>query len=300
MNRKRQYALTALLSFSLSVVGFTLFYFELIGLGYTFFILVPLCVGYFLGLRPDFGIALIVSVMVGLAAFFFFLVTSELEGMICIIILLPIFIPLIVLGIWLGYVIKTKLHKKDKSNILKISLYPLVVLLFSGGIEHFFGNRYDDAIVESTIELPYDAAIVYDFIKRVDTLEGERSLLMMLGLPVPQKCVLEKEETGAKRICYFEEGTIEEEVTDIKRGEFIKMKVTDYKLPGFKWLKFDEATYLFTQTDSATKLTRITTYRSKLKPRIYWEFWEKQAIKEQHEYVLNDLKRRLDAKAKRY
>jgi hypothetical protein len=109
---------------------------------------------------------------------------------------------------------------------------------------------------------------------------------------------LEKEEAGAKRICYFQDGSIEEKVIDIKRGEFIKMKVTDYNLPGFKWLKFDDAIYLFTQEGDSTKLTRITTYQSQLKPRIYWEFWEKQAIEAQHEYVLNDLKRRLDAKHK--
>ena len=121
---------------------------------------------------------------------------------------------------------------------------------------------------------------------------------MNLGLSVPQKCVLEKEEVGAKRTCYFENGTIEEKVTDIKRGEYIKMKVTNYDLPGFKWLKFDDAIYLFDQEGDSTKLTRITTYKSQLKPRIYWKFWEKQAIEAEHEYVLNDLKRRLGEKHK--
>ena len=119
---------------------------------------------------------------------------------------------------------------------------------------------------------------------------------MNLGLSVPKKCVLEKEEIGAKRTCYFDGGRIEEKVTDIKRGEFIKMKVTDYDLPGFKWLKFDDAIYLFDQEGDSTKLTRITTYQSQLKPRIYWEFWEKQAIEAEHEYVLKDLKRRLETK----
>ena len=77
-----------------------------------------------------------------------------------------------------------------------------------------------------------------------------------------------------------------------------KMKVTEYNLPGFKWLKFDDAVYLFTQEGNMTKLTRITTYQSQLKPRFYWEFCERQAIESQHEYVLNDLKRRLEVKYK--
>ena len=296
MGKVNRLFIAAIATFLLCTLGFTLFHFELVGLGYTFFIVVPLCIGYSLGIKLDWGISLVIAVMIGLTLFFFLLLTAGFEGLVCVIMLLPIFIPVVLIGILIGYNLRKRSLKTDKKNIIKISLYPLIVLLFSGGIEHFFSNKFENAKVESTIYLPYEASTVYDFIKSVDTLAGKRSLLMNLGLSVPQKCVLEKEEVGAKRTCYFENGTIEEKVTDIKRGEFIKMKVTNYDLPGFKWLKFDDAIYLFDQKGDSTKLTRITTYQSQLKPRIYWEFWERQAIEAQHEYVLNDLKRRLEIK----
>ena len=296
MGKVNRLFIDAIATFLLCTLGFTLFHFELVGLGYTFFIVVPLCIGYSLGIKLDWGISLVIAVMIGLTLFFFLLLTAGFEGLVCVIMLLPIFIPVVLIGILIGYNLRKRSLKTDKKNIIKISLYPLIVLLFSGGIEHFFSNKFENAKVESTIYLPYEASTVYDFIKSVDTLAGKRSLLMNLGLSVPQKCVLEKEEVGAKRTCYFENGTIEEKVTDIKRGEYIKMKVTNYDLPGFKWLKFDDAIYLFDQKGDSTKLTRITTYQSQLKPRIYWEFWERQAIEAQHEYVLNDLKRRLEIK----
>jgi|KBSSwiStaDraftv2_1062776.scaffolds.fasta_scaffold58494_3 hypothetical protein len=296
MGKVNRLFIAAIATFLLCTLGFTLFHFELVGLGYTFFIVVPLCIGYSLGIKLDWGISLVIAVMMGLTLFFFLLLTAGFEGLVCVIMLLPIFIPVVLIGILIGYNLRKRSLKTDKKNIIKISLYPLIVLLFSGGIEHFFSNKFENAKVESTIYLPYEASTVYDFIKSVDTLAGKRSLLMNLGLSVPQKCVLEKEEVGAKRTCYFENGTIEEKVTDIKRGEYIKMKVTNYDLPGFKWLKFDDAIYLFDQKGDSTKLTRITTYQSQLKPRIYWEFWERQAIEAQHEYVLNDLKRRLEIK----
>jgi hypothetical protein len=296
MGKVNRLFIAAIATFLLCTLGFTLFHFELVGLGYTFFIVVPLCIGYSLGIKLDWGISLVIAVMIGLTLFFFLLLTAGFEGLVCVIMLLPIFIPVVLIGILIGYNLRKRSLKTDKKNIIKISLYPLIVLLFSGGIEHFFSNKFENAKVESTIYLPYEASTVYDFIKSVDTLAGKRSLLMNLGLSVPQKCVLEKEEIGAKRTCYFENGTIEEKVTDIKRGEYIKMKVTNYDLPGFKWLKFDDAIYLFDQKGDSTKLTRITTYQSQLKPRIYWEFWERQAIEAQHEYVLNDLKRRLEIK----
>ena len=296
MGKVNRLFIAAIATFLLCTLGFTLFHFELVGLGYTFFIVVPLCIGYSLGIKLDWGISLVIAVMIGLTLFFFLLLTAGFEGLVCVIMLLPIFIPVVLIGILIGYNLRKRSLKTDKKNIIKISLYPLLILLFSGGIEHFFSNKFENAKVESTIYLPYEASTVYDFIKSVDTLAGKRSLLMNLGLSVPQKCVLEKEEVGAKRTCYFENGTIEEKVTDIKRGEYIKMKVTNYDLPGFKWLKFDDAIYLFDQKGDSTKLTRITTYQSQLKPRIYWEFWERQAIEAQHEYVLNDLKRRLEIK----
>ena len=296
MGKAKRLLIAAIATFILCTLGFTLFHFELVGLGYTFFIVVPLCIGYFLGIKLDWGISLVIAVMIGLTLFFFLLLTAGFEGLVCVIMLLPIFIPVVLIGILIGYNLRKRSLKTDKKNIIKISLYPLIVLLFSGGIEHFFSNKFENAKIESTIYLPYEASTVYDFIKSVDTLAGKRSLLMNLGLSVPQKCVLEKEEVGAKRTCYFENGTIEEKLTDIKRGEYIKMKVTNYDLPGFKWLKFDDAIYLFDQKGDSTKLTRITTYQSQLKPRIYWEFWERQAIEAQHDYVLNDLKRRLEIK----
>ena len=296
MGKVNRLFIAAIATFLLCTLGFTLFHFELVGLGYTFFIVVPLCIGYSLGIKLDWGISLVIAVMMGLTLFFFLLLTAGFEGLVCVIMLLPIFIPVVLISILIGYNLRKRSLKTDKKNIINISLYPLIVLLFSGGIEHFFSNKFENAKVESTIYLPYEASTVYDFIKSVDTLAGKRSLLMNLGLSVPQKCVLEKEEVGAKRTCYFENGTIEEKLTDIKRGEYIKMKVTNYDLPGFKWLKFDDAIYLFDQKGDSTKLTRITTYQSQLKPRIYWEFWERQAIEAQHEYVLNDLKRRLEIK----
>ena len=72
------------------------------------------------------------------------------------------------------------------------------------------------------------------------------------------------------------------------------MKVTKYKLQGRHWLSFKDAVYRFEPRDSGTVITRITTYFSELKPRFYWSLCEMNAIESEHDYVLDDLKRRLD------
>jgi hypothetical protein len=122
MNRKTQFLITILLTILLSSAGFTLFHFGLIGYGYTFFILIPLCIGYFLGLKLDWGISFVIALIIGLVCFFYLLITAQLEWIFCIIILLPLFLPLIILGIWLGNLLKKYLFKRKVTD-LKASLY---------------------------------------------------------------------------------------------------------------------------------------------------------------------------------
>lgn len=291
-SKNRQFLFTALLTIALSAIGFMLLHFKLTGYGYTFFILVPLCIGFFLGKEPSWKTSSIFALLVGLVAFFYLLLTAQLEGLFCIITLLPLAIVLILFGTWLGWEIRKSVGYTNSD--VQLNVYPLIILLMSGSIEHYFSKNYDHRRVESKIFLPYPKEVVFDYIKSVDTLNTAKPLLLQLGLSVPQKCILDKEAVGAKRICYFKEGTISEKVTAFERGKILKMNVTDYNLPGRKWLKFDEAIYLFEAKPTGTLLTRITTYKTELKPRFYWLFWEEKAIEAEHEYVLNDLKKRLD------
>lgn len=283
---------TVLLTVVLASLGFAAFHLGWLGFGYTFFILVPLAIGFILGQRPAFKVSLIFGSLVGVISFFYLLVTAQLEGFFCVLVLSPLILALMFVGIWAGYAIRKKFVKNERDQI-QISAYPLLLLVLSGGIEHYFSERYDRGTVESAIVLPYATDVVYDYIKSVDTLNAEQPLLMQLGLSVPYKCVLEKEAIGARRVCYFEEGTIDEVVTDIRRGELLKMKVTRYGLPGARWIAFDDAIYTFEAVDNGTLMKRITTYQTELKPRFYWRFWEEKAIEAEHTYVLTDLEKRL-------
>jgi hypothetical protein len=68
------------------------------------------------------------------------------------------------------------------------------------------------------------------------------------------------------------------------------MDIIKYELTGRKWLGVKEAIYLFDSLGvSKSKMTRITTYTSELKPRFYWEPLEKLSIEQEHQYVFNCL-----------
>jgi hypothetical protein len=193
----------------------------------------------------------------------------------------------------------------DKLSLL---ILPLIPFLIAAPLEHFL--RHDkEAIIEVRTEriFNYTPDQVYDAIKSVDTLDAEKPLLLKFDLPIPTKCILEKEEVGALRTCYFKGGrlsnadfgggTITERVTELKRGEVLKMDVINYNLIGRKWLGFKEAIYYFEPVGNLQcKLTRVTTYTSVLTPRFYWEPMEKLGVRQEHDYVFNNLEKDLKRK----
>ena len=186
-------------------------------------------------------------------------------------------------------------------------LLPIIPFLIGGPVEHFFKTDKENVVeVKTERVFLYSPEKVFDAIKSVDTLDAQKPFLMQFDLPIPIKCVLEKEEVGALRTCHFKGGrlsnadfgggTIVEKITAIERGKILKMDVIDYNLIGRKWLGFKEAIYYFEKIgDSNCKLTRITTYTSVLTPRFYWQPMEKLGIKQEHDYVFNNLEKDLKA-----
>ncbi len=230
-----------------------------------------------------------------------------LSGVICIAMAIGLVVPFI----FVGYVIIRLVDRYNvlkKTNNLSLLLLPLVPFLIAAPTEHFLKKEKEEIIEVRTEKVfHYTPMEVYDAIKSVDTLDAEKPLLLKFDLPIPTKCILEKEEVGALRTCYFKGGrlsnadfgggTITERVTELEPGKVLKMDVIDYDLIGRKWLGFKEAIYYFEPAgDGGCKLTRITTYTSVLTPRFYWEPMEKLGVQQEHDYVFNNLEKDLKAK----
>ena len=294
---KRELAISIIISFTFLSLGFLLLHFELIGYGLSFFVFLPFMLGYILGESTIKKISL-VGLIFSLVTFFILLIAGGLEGMGCILMALPLIIGAIALGALIKYFITGNRNKDKRRNTIKSSLLPLFFFLGIGLLEkELTGNDTEIISVSTEINLPYSTTEVYDAIKSVDTLIAEKSFLMKLDLPIPNKCILEKEEVGGLRTCYFSGGTITEKITELQKAKVLRMDVIDYNLAGRKWLGFKEAIYYFDKIGKdSCKLTRITTYTSSLKPRFYWQPLEKIGIRQEHDYVFNNLKTDLKKK----
>lgn len=272
-------------------VGFIFLYFDLAEFGLVIFIVLPFIIGLVVGRLPKISWA-IYGLLTGILLFLLLLIAGALEGLICVIMLLPIFILLLFVGLGIRILIKGKEPEKTSLNMVAI---PLVLIAVLAPAEKF-GLNQTTAIeeVRTEINLNYSTLQVYNAIKSVDTLIAEKPFLMNLDLPIPEKCVLEKEEVGGLRTCYFSGGTITERITQLEPGKILRMDVIGYQLTGVRWLGFKEAIYTFEPTkNNGCKMTRVTTYSSKLKPRFYWSWFEQLGISQEHEYVFRNLERDL-------
>lgn len=291
------FTLSIFISLTFLTVGFLLLHYELIGYGVSYFVILPFILGYILGngAFKKFGLYGFIFSLIG---FIILLWVRELEGILCILMALPLVIIAFILGYYLKKLIEKNKAKTKNENIIKSSLLSLFLFLGIGIIEKQL-TRNDKEVISVKTELiyPYSTTKVYETIKSVDTITAERPFLMKLDLPIPIKCILENEEIGGLRTCYFRNGTITEKITQLEKAKVLKMDVIDYNVTGRKWLGFKEAIYYFDKVGyDSCKLTRITTYTSVLKPRIYWRSLEEMGISQEHDYVLENLKNDLKKK----
>lgn len=293
--KDRSFLIAIILTFLFLLVGFTALHSGSVGYGFLIFLAIPVVLGLSLGALPKWKHAMVGTVI---CLFFFLLglMILGLEGYICVLMVLPIILPPIFLAAVTTHLAKRYDKIKETEN-LPVLILPLFLFLLGIPVENKLGGHQKKIIeVTSAIQLPYSCIEAYNHIKSVDTLIAEKSWLMKIGLPVPQKCLLDREAVGGIRTCYFSGGKIVERITALEKGKLLEMDVISYELTGRKWLGFRKARYRFDSlATNQCRMTRITTYTSELRPRFYWEPLERLGIEQEHSYVFNNLLRQLRA-----
>ncbi|CAM3624239.1 polyketide cyclase [Pontibacter korlensis] len=294
---KKEFILSAFITLAFLSLGFLLLHYELVGYGVSFFVFLPFSLGYLLG-RSTFRKLSLYGLVFSLVIFLLLLLIGELEGMICLLMAIPLIFLAIAFGAYFAHLNRRSNNIKKEDDLLKSSIAPFLLFIVLGFSEKQLVNDQRQVLkVSSEITLPYTPLQVYDAIKHVDTLDAEKPFLMKLDLPVPQKCVVSEEKVGGLRTCYFERGQIIERITELEKGRILRMNVIDYQLTGRSWLGFEEASYTFEELkNGGCRMIRTTTYTSVLYPRFYWQPLEKIGIEQEHEYVFNNLVKDLNTK----
>lgn len=261
--------------------------------GWVMFIGVPMVMGFAIALFTETKWQTFWSIFVTLAIGIGFLILVEWEGWICCILASPLLLAVAIPGAVLGHVVRVWLLPKNIKIISKLLMMSLAIVFLVGAkaVErpHLISRL---EAFSSSVTVPVTPEKAWDLIKSIERVDTHKPLLLAIGLPVPQSCTLDKEAVGGKRVCYFDQGIITQEITEWNPPRFMKTKITGSTLPGRHWLKFVDASYEFIPHGNETLVIRTTTISSRLYPRWYWRQFEQYGVCSEHEYVLSDLARR--------
>ncbi|MGA8366660.1 MAG: hypothetical protein ACLQMT_10085 [Candidatus Acidiferrales bacterium] len=272
-------------------------------MGTVMFCLVPLAAGVAIGVvaAPPGRVAITAAVLALLLSLVCLIAMGK-EGLLCALLAIGLLVVPLMIGVGIGYLIRrVSARSKGKATPIRLSVVLLMPLTIFAGhrveMKALAGPRTE--VVSTTTYLSAAPSDVWIQIQSLPTVEGRKPILMYIGLPVPQRCVLEGTGVGSKRICYFDHGRIEETVLEWDPPRKMRLSIDRTNMPGRHWLEFESAEYDLVAVANGTRLTRTTTIQSNLYPAWYWRRFERLGVTDEHEYLFSDLARRFSSPSTR-
>lgn len=264
-------------------------------MGAVLFILVPFVTGFATALVTRRLEILFASLIIALLFCTAILLLLGLEGGVCVLMSLPLIAVGLTVGALLGLLTRylTKQWRQERqARFITLAVLPFFLI----GADRIEKSQFSPRVETITNSFVTDASRekAWEQLKTFDRIEGTKGLLMTIGLPVPVSCSMSGDGVGATRTCYFEQGHIEERVTEWNPPGSMKFEVTTFDVPGRPWLSFKDAGYELTTENGRTVITRKTTIVSRLAPAWYWRPLEKIGVETEHEYLFEEVKRKIE------
>jgi len=275
---------------------------ETSAMGSVMFFLVPVCAGFAITIVTRKSNRMAAAALLAILTSLAILIDIHAENFLCAVLAFPILFVGLVIGIGIGIAsgaIFRELTGKTRDVTYRSVVLLLAPLLILAGhrveISTLVHPRRE--IVTSTIRVAADPTETWAALRSFDSLTANKAFLMYVGLPIPIRCVMQGSGVGAKRTCYFDQGYIEETVTEWAPPFAMGLSIDRTHMPWRNWLHFEDARYELHRDGGETVLTRTTTITSNLYPVWYWRPFERWGVASEHEYIFRDLARRLSPTA---
>jgi len=265
-------------------------------MGWVLFVLLPIVTGLATALMVRGRKVLTASLLMGAIICTAILLITRMEGWVCLLMSTPLIAFGLAIGALIGTLIRAAIDRsRQQSGTSLMMLAALPLLLIGANNAEEPSRRATRAeTIASTLVVDASRELAWDQLKTFDQINGSKGLLMTIGLPVPVSCTMSGEGVGATRTCYFEQGHIQERVTEWNPPSSMKLEITEFDVPGRPWLSFQDASYDLTEAGGRTVITRKTTIVSRLSPVWYWRRMEKIGVETEHEYLFEEIKRKIN------
>ena len=259
------------------------------GMGCVMFFLVPVAAGFVIALLTNKPNTTTAAGLLAVFTVLIFLIAVGYEGLLCALMASPFLLAGIGIGALLGRIFRPNPGSHRTLTTGMLLLLPVTAVFTGKQLERPVLEKARVEVVSNTVRVAATPEQTWLYIQSIDSIHGSKPWLMHVGLPIPQRCTLEKTAEGARRTCYFDKGYIEETVTKWDPPHYMELRIDRTHMPGRHWLGFETATYRLQADGNLTLLTRTTTITSHLAPAWYWRPLERWGVESEHEYLLNDV-----------
>jgi len=230
------------------------------------------------------------------------------EGVICLVMLAPLWLTFGWLGVW---IMRRQRHWEVDPRTFQSSL--LFLPLMAGSFEGQFAVPHDRYAVVRTVVIEARPADIWPYAvanAHISEREGRWTFTQdILGMPRPRATTLSGTGTGAIRTAYWgDKINFEERITRWQPGRllgwrfaFTNSSLQDYTdkhiSPDGEFLKIDDGDYTLTPlTPTTTRLTLRTSYIAKTHLNAYAALWGEILLGDIQNNVLAVIKARAEAR----
>ncbi|MGB2742586.1 MAG: hypothetical protein WBC60_18735 [Cognaticolwellia sp.] len=234
-------------------------------------------------------------------------VALSLETIICIIMLLPLYLPLSSFGGFLGGYIRR--NYCEKTNVGVASCFAILPLLIAP-IERPLESPTLFYSASNTIEIYAPVEKVWEEIPNIDNIQSDElswNLSHFIGIPKPVSAITKKLKVGGLRELSWERGVhFQEKITELTANKKLAYQVIvdqesmsiaeldTHIVVGDKYFDVLSGSYELEFIDGITYLSLTTDYRMTSKVNWYGSLWANYVLDDFHMSVLNLIKNRVE------
>jgi uncharacterized membrane protein YhaH (DUF805 family) len=232
------------------------------------------------------------------------LIATAFEGLICIIMMLPLAVPIVMLGALVGYFV-VGLGPGQPRNLSKVALVLFALLPTMVGAEHLTKPEPLLFTCETSVVVDAPPENVWRHVVSFSDLDPPNDWLFRSGVAYPIRARIEGTGVGAVRHCEFSTGSFVEPIEVWDEPRLLRFAVTSNPAPMKEWnplfeihpphldgfLVSKQGQFLLTPLPGGkTLLNGSTLYQHGLWPASYWRLWSDPIIHRIHDRVLRHIK----------
>ncbi|GAC1465738.1 MAG: hypothetical protein NVSMB9_05630 [Isosphaeraceae bacterium] len=232
------------------------------------------------------------------------LVATAFEGLICILMMLPLAFPVVMLGAMVGYFI-VSLGDRHLRDLGKIGMLLLAILPTMVGAEHLANPKPLLFTCQTEVVVNAPPERVWRHVVSFADLAPPRDFLFRAGVAYPIRARIEGTGVGSVRHCEFSTGAFVEPIEVWDEPHLLRFSVTSNPSPMQEWnplfeihpphldgfLVSKRGQFELTPLPGGkTLLKGSTLYQHGLWPAAYWRLWSDPIIHRIHGRVLEHVK----------